>query len=70
MKPRTADKVATTVIVFFALLIVAILVGLLGYILIRGLNHISWDFLTSAPQKSAQAEVWVHSCSTHCSCWC
>ncbi|MGN7760080.1 MULTISPECIES: phosphate ABC transporter permease PstA [Paenibacillus] len=51
MKPRTADKIATALIVFFALLIVAILVGLLGYILIRGLNHISWDFLTSAPQK-------------------
>ncbi|MDF9841191.1 MULTISPECIES: phosphate ABC transporter permease PstA [unclassified Paenibacillus] len=51
MKPKTADKIATTLIVFFALLIVAILVGLLGYILVRGLNHISWDFLTSAPQK-------------------
>ncbi|AIQ47498.1 phosphate ABC transporter permease [Paenibacillus sp. FSL R7-0273] len=51
MKPKTADKIATTFIVFFALLIVAILIGLLGYILVRGLNHISWDFLTSAPQK-------------------
>lgn len=51
MKPRTVDKIATTVIVTFALLIVAILIGLLGYILIRGFNHISWDFLTSAPQK-------------------
>lgn len=51
MKPKTADKIATTLIVFFALLIVAILIGLLGYILVRGLNHISWDFLTSAPQK-------------------
>ncbi|MFC3746744.1 phosphate ABC transporter permease PstA [Paenibacillus sp. GCM10012306] len=51
MKPRTADKIATTLIVFFALLIVGILVGLLGYILMRGISHISWDFLTSAPQK-------------------
>ncbi|MBT2287829.1 phosphate ABC transporter permease PstA [Paenibacillus albidus] len=51
MKPRTVDKIATSLIVFFALLIVAILVGLLGYILFRGLSHISWDFLTSAPQK-------------------
>ncbi|WP_379134343.1 phosphate ABC transporter permease PstA [Paenibacillus sp. sgz500958] len=51
MKPRTADKIATGIIVFFALLIVAILVGLLGYILMRGLSHISWDFLFSPPQK-------------------
>ncbi|MFF2907738.1 MULTISPECIES: phosphate ABC transporter permease PstA [Bacillales] len=51
MKPRTADKIATTLIVFFALLIVGILVALLGYILMRGISHISWDFLTSAPQK-------------------
>ncbi|KAA9004268.1 phosphate ABC transporter permease PstA [Paenibacillus spiritus] len=51
MKAKTVDKIATGVIVFFALLIVAILAGLLGYILFRGLSHISWDFLTSAPQK-------------------
>lgn len=51
MKPRTADKIATVVIVTMALLIVAILVGLLGFILARGLSHISLDFLTSAPQK-------------------
>lgn len=51
MKPRTADKIATGVIVFFALLIVGILLGLLGYILMRGLSHISWDFLFSPPQK-------------------
>jgi phosphate transport system permease protein len=51
LKPRTVNKIATSLIVFFALLIVAILVGLLGYILFRGLSHISWDFLFSAPQK-------------------
>ncbi|MBY9078504.1 phosphate ABC transporter permease PstA [Paenibacillus sp. HN-1] len=51
MKAKTADKIATVVIVTFALLIVAVLVGLLGYILFRGASHISWDFLTSVPQK-------------------
>lgn len=51
MKPRTVNKIATSLIVFFAMLIVAILLGLLGYILFRGLSHISWDFLFSAPQK-------------------
>lgn len=50
MKAKTINKVATVVICFFALLIVAILVGLIGYILYRGISHISWDFLTSAPQ--------------------
>ncbi|AIQ63955.1 Phosphate transport system permease protein PstA [compost metagenome] len=51
MKAKTADKIATVVIVTFALLIVAVLAGLLGYILFRGVSHISWDFLTSVPQK-------------------
>ncbi|MDQ0195017.1 phosphate ABC transporter permease PstA [Paenibacillus wynnii] len=51
MKPRTVDKIATGVIVFFALLIVGILLGLLGYILMRGLSHVSLDFLFSPPQK-------------------
>ena len=51
MKAKTADKIATFVIVTLALLIVAVLAGLLGYILFRGVSHISWDFLTSAPRK-------------------
>ncbi|MDO3412277.1 phosphate ABC transporter permease PstA [Saccharibacillus sp. CPCC 101409] len=51
MNAKTADKVATGVIIFFAVLIVAILGGLLGYILVRGLSHISWDFLTSPSQN-------------------
>ncbi|MFD1774922.1 phosphate ABC transporter permease PstA [Paenibacillus rhizophilus] len=51
MKARTVDKIATGIIVTLALLIVAVLAGLLGYILFRGMSHISWDFLTSAPQK-------------------
>ncbi|MDT3426326.1 phosphate transport system permease protein [Paenibacillus forsythiae] len=51
MKARAVDKIATIVIVTLALLIVAVLAGLLGYILFRGMSHISWDFLTSAPRK-------------------
>ncbi|WP_404520725.1 MULTISPECIES: phosphate ABC transporter permease PstA [unclassified Paenibacillus] len=50
MKAKTTDKIATFVICFFALFIVALLVGLLGFILARGVSHISFDFLTSAPQ--------------------
>ncbi|MFC4099712.1 phosphate ABC transporter permease PstA [Paenibacillus xanthanilyticus] len=50
MNARTADKVATVVICLFAGIIVLVLLGLLGFILFRGLSHISWDFLTSAPE--------------------
>ncbi|MDO7906111.1 phosphate ABC transporter permease PstA [Paenibacillus sp. JX-17] len=49
-KTKRADKIATFVICFFALLIVAVLVGLIGFIMFRGLSHISWHFLTSKPQ--------------------
>lgn len=51
MKPKTADKLATGIIIAFAVFIIAILVGLIGYIIFRGVSHISWDFLTSRPQN-------------------
>ncbi|SDX15984.1 phosphate ABC transporter permease PstA [Paenibacillus sp. CF384] len=50
MNAKTADRIATGVIVAVASLIVLILAGLLGYILFRGVGHISFHFLTSAPQ--------------------
>ncbi|GAB6988587.1 phosphate ABC transporter permease PstA [Paenibacillus pini] len=50
MKAKTIDKIATTIIVVFSLLIVAVLVGLLAFILVRGLSHVNWSFLTSVPQ--------------------
>jgi len=50
MRAKTADKIATSVIVAVAGLIVLVLAGLLGYILVRGLGHISFHFLTSAPE--------------------
>nr|WP_255654804.1 phosphate ABC transporter permease PstA [Cohnella sp. REN36] len=40
----------TGVIVGVAVLIIAVLAGLLGYLLVRGLRHISLDFLLSPPQ--------------------
>jgi len=51
VKAKTADKIATGVIIFFAVLIVAILGGLLGFILFRGIAHIDWHFLTSPSQN-------------------
>ncbi|QTH39816.1 phosphate ABC transporter permease PstA [Cohnella sp. LGH] len=50
MSAKTANKIATGVIVSVAGLIVLVLAGLLGFILVRGLGHISFDFLTSAPE--------------------
>lgn len=50
MSAKTADKVATAVIITLAGVIVLIMGGLLGFILFRGVGHISFHFLTSAPQ--------------------
>ncbi|MBB3109570.1 phosphate transport system permease protein [Paenibacillus phyllosphaerae] len=50
MNAKTADRIATVVIFAVAAFIVLLLIGLLGFILVRGISHISWDFLTSAPE--------------------
>lgn len=50
MSAKTVDKIATAVIIALAGLIVLIMAGLLGFILVRGLGHISFDFLTSPPE--------------------
>lgn len=50
MKAKTVDKIATGVFIGIAAFIVLLLASLLGYILVRGISHISWNFLTSAPQ--------------------
>lgn len=51
MSAKTVDKIATGVIMCVAGFIILVLLGLLGYILFRGVGHISWDFLTSAPES-------------------
>ncbi|CAM4116803.1 phosphate ABC transporter permease PstA [Listeria booriae] len=51
MNVKTKDKIATTVFYLIAVLIVVILAGLLGYILVRGVPHLSWHFLTSPPES-------------------
>ncbi len=48
-KRRIYEKGLRGIIYFCALLTVSLLVALLGYILLKGLPHISWDFLTSKP---------------------
>ena len=54
MDPKKADKIATGVLYAIAGIIVLILSALLLFILVRGLPHVSWKFLTS-PAKAYEA---------------
>lgn len=47
MNAKRADKIATGVLFGISGFVIVILASLLGYILIQGLPHLSWKFLTS-----------------------
>lgn len=47
MKAKRNDKIATIIIHILVAIVVLILVGILGNILITGVPHLSWHFLTS-----------------------
>ena len=53
MNAKRSDKIATGVLYAVSGTIVLILAALLLYILVRGVPHISWEFLT-APSKAYQ----------------
>ncbi|HPJ01020.1 MAG TPA: ABC transporter permease subunit, partial [Enterococcus sp.] len=53
MNAKRADKIATGILYGISGIIVLILASLLAYILIRGVPHISWEFLTQ-PSKAYQ----------------
>lgn len=53
MNAKRSDKIATGVLYAVSGTIVLILAALLLYILVRGIPHISWEFLT-APSKAYQ----------------
>lgn len=53
MNAKRSDKIATGVLYTVAGIIVLILASLLLYILVRGIPHINWEFLTS-PSKAYQ----------------
>ena len=55
MHAKKLDKLATAVLYTIAGIIVAILASLILYILVRGLPHISWSFLTGK-SSSYQAD--------------
>ena len=46
MRAKQSDKLATGILYAIAGIIVAILASLILYILVRGLPHVSWHFLT------------------------
>lgn len=48
-KKRPLDKVLLGLIYFSAFLAVAILLGIIGYVAVRGIPAISWQFLTTIP---------------------
>ncbi|MGG0736715.1 phosphate ABC transporter permease PstA [Niallia taxi] len=54
MNSRVADRIATSVFVAIAIVIVSVLVGLFSYILFNGVSHISLDFLTN-PSSNVRA---------------
>ncbi|MBS9337667.1 phosphate ABC transporter permease PstA [Fructobacillus parabroussonetiae] len=54
MNAKTADKVATGVIYTIAASVALVLIAMLAFILVRGLPHLSWHFLT-APARSFEA---------------
>lgn len=47
MNAKRADKLATAAFLAIAFVFIAILVSLFSYILVKGIPHISWSFLTS-----------------------
>ncbi|MBA4601611.1 phosphate ABC transporter permease PstA [Thermoactinomyces mirandus] len=49
MNAKTIDRIATFCFYSIAVLIVGILLGLVSFILIRGLGVIDWSFVTEAP---------------------
>jgi phosphate transport system permease protein len=54
MQAKTVNKIATGVIYTISAIVVLLLVGMLGFILVRGVPHISWSFITT-PSRAFQA---------------
>jgi len=51
MSPRTSQKIAKVVIWAAALLVIAILLAILLFILVKGIPEIDWQFLTQIPRN-------------------
>ena len=54
LNPKQNDKLASAILYAIAGLVILILAALVGYILVQGVPHLSWHFLT-APSSSFTA---------------
>ena len=69
MNAKKIDKIAIGTLYVIAGIIVTILAALILYILVRGIPHISWSFLTSRSSSyKAGGGIGVNS-TTHPSYW-
>jgi phosphate transport system permease protein len=51
MSARTSEKIAKTVIWGVAIIVIGLLLTIMGFILLQGLPHINWRFLTQIPSN-------------------
>jgi phosphate transport system permease protein len=54
MNSKVTDRIATGVFITIAIIIISLLVGLFSYILVNGLKHVSFEFLTT-PSSNVMA---------------
>ena len=55
VNPRTTQKIAKVLIWSSAVLVIAILLAIIFYILIKGIPQISWQFLTEIPRNMGRS---------------
>ena len=51
MRPEKVDRLATVIILILTGLVGLVLFALLAYLLLSGIPHISWHFLTSSAES-------------------
>ena len=51
MSQRTIERIANTVIWTIAVVIIGVLIAIMGFILVKGLPFINWEFLTTIPRN-------------------
>lgn len=55
MRPKTAEKIAQTIIWTVSILVVLLLFFIVGFVLIKGIPTLTWDFLTKNPTQSGRS---------------
>ncbi len=54
MATKAKEKIITVLFWLSALIIITILVGIIGYIVVKGISSISWDFITQPPSRAGK----------------